>query len=574
MEELDLHWTNEDKDLGIASDGVLCRDLKDIINRITKVKDTVKKINLNNQPALTEIPRIIGECKLLEELNVSHTPIKSIPEFIFALPNLQFLSCRCIEPMALPKDLSRAVKLEKLHFRISKPYTFPPEICTLQNLKSIAVDLYTIAEPPENIGALKKLEKINLFLKYDENTVPPLPSSFNNHPSLKKLHISDPFYKNRKTFNFTNTAKILSTCSNFESIKFSGISIGKEITSLSLLKNLKVLGLRHILIEGNIFDAIKNLEKLEKLDLWGSEFKLSSMPDIFGNFKNLQSFSFAGNMITDLPPSIYSLNKLKSLEICSTGISSLDEKIGGMQELENLHIYDNALEKIPAAIYKLPRLCDLNIEENLFTKNEIDAIKGKLKELEQKGQKIQFECQGQGHRQMVKRLRTLKNVKAMDNKTYAKHCLNALKENALAIKYIDANKLKGSMYYAELCVLAVRRTCEALEMIDPKALRQSEYFYICMEAAKNSEIGNSIKLIRGDCLTNGEYLQVCVEAALHNKNANFLENFNNETFMKRFGRAMYEHICWTAVLHNPQTISKMVNSTVEIREMAEKHKKK
>jgi Leucine-rich repeat (LRR) protein len=574
MEELDLHWINEDPDLGIASDGVLCKDMNDIISRITKVKDTVKKINLNSQPALTEIPKIIGECKLLEELNVSHTVIKSIPEFVFDLPNLQFLSCRCIEPMDMPKDLSRAVKLEKFHFRISKSHSFPQEICTLQNLKSIAVDLYSPAALPEKLGTLKKLEKLNFFLKFDETTVPDLPSSFNNHPTLIKLHISDPFYKNRKIFNFNKTAKILSTCGKFESIKFSGISIGKEIMSLSTLKNLKLLGLRHILIEGNIFDAIKNLEKLEKLDLWGSEFKISSMPDIFTNFKGLQSFSFAGNMITDLPPSIYSLTRLKSLEICSTGISSLDENIANLQELENLHVYDNLLEKIPQAIYKLPRLCDLNIEENLFAKSEIDAIKGKIKELEQKGQKIQLVCEGQGHRQMVKKLRTIKNIKDMDIKVYAKHCLNAVKENAFSIKYIDTNKLKGSMYYAELCVLAVRRTGDILEMIDPRALRKSEYFYICMEAAKSRDIGNSIKYLKGEFLTGSEYLQVCMEAALHNKHVNFLENFNNETFMKRFGRAAYEHICWASVLHFPETISKMVNSTVEIREIAEKLKKK
>jgi hypothetical protein len=85
-----------------------------------------------------------------------------------------------------------------------------------------------------------------------------------------------------------------------------------------------------------------------------------------------------------------------------------------------------------------------------------------------------------------------------------------------------------------------------------------------MEAAGCPDIARNFKLIRDDLLTDNEYIQVCLKAALHNESANFLANFNNEAFNKRFSRKVYEHICWVTVLHNPQSILKMAEPPEEL----------
>jgi Leucine-rich repeat (LRR) protein len=571
IEELDLHWNSGDPDLGLASDGVLCKDMKDITARISKVKSSVKKINLNNQQAFTEVPAVIGECKLLEELNVSHTNIKALPEFVFTLPNLHFLSCRCREPMELPPDLSKAEKLQKLHFRINKDYTFPEEVTSLKNLKSIAVDLYSDIAFPEKIGVLKNLEKINLFVKFEEGDIPALPASFNKHPSIKRLNIHDPFHKQFKKFDLQNTCKILSSCPQFEVLKLSGVSIGKDHSFLASLAGLKELVLRQLMVEGNIFDSIKGLHNLEVIDIWGSSFKIKEIPDIFTQMKGLRIFSFAGNMITDLPKSIYTLQNLTTLEIGSTGISALDDKIGDLKTLERLQVYDNVLEKIPDAVFSLPKLNVLNIEENLIHHDEIESIKKKIKDLDGKGQKIEFVCEGQGNRQMVKRLRCLKNIDKMDVHQYLKYCFNAVRESPNAVKYVDIKKLHDSKLYAEVCIAAAKKSCLALENVDLTALGKGYYFYICMEAARCPDIGSGIKFIRTDALTAEEYIQVCLEAALHNKAADFLTHFNSEAFRKHFNREIYERICWAAVLHHPQVITRMERPTPELQAIAKKH---
>jgi Leucine-rich repeat (LRR) protein len=574
VDKLDLHWTDEDPDLGIASEGVFCSNMDEITNHIAKVKDTVKKINLYNQHSLIQIPAILKECHLVEEINVSHTDIKEIPDFLFTLPALRSLSCCCSELISFPKSILKAQQLEFLHIRINKGWTIPNEITSLNKLKVLSIDLYSNAALPEKLGELTNLEELSIAIKYDEGAVPLLPNSFKNHAALKIISVNDPFYRSRKTFALEPAIKILSSCTKLESLKLSGFAVGKEHQAFSSLSGLKVLELRHLLTDGNIFISIAGLKKLEILNIWGSDFKITEMPDIFNNMNELREFSFAGNMILSLPPSIYNLTNLTTLEIGSTGISELDDKIGNLKNLKKIYIYDCILDKLPDAIFSLPCLEILNIEENIITSGVIATIKEKLNTLAKNGQKIDFIYDGQGHRLMVKRLRTLKNIEGMDITVYAKHCFNAVNENPHALKYINIKKFHDSRYYAELCIAAVKKSCFILENIEPTVMDKSTYFRICMEAARSPDIAGAFKMIRSKLLADNEYVQICIEAALHNNSRDFLSNFNSEEFQSRFNREVYEHICWAAVIHYPPVISKMTNPTSELREIAEKYNNK
>jgi Leucine-rich repeat (LRR) protein len=514
----------------------------------------------------------LSECKQLEKLNISHTRIKEIPDFLFSLPCLHTLSCRCSELSNFPIDIFKIEKLVELHLRINKNWTIPEKIPPTPNLKIFNLDIYSSAALPVNLGSLKNLEELSLSIKYDEGTVPELPASFKNHGALKKISITDPFYKNRKNFDLDKAVKILASCSKIESLRLSGLAVGNGHQNLSKLSGLKYLELRHLLVEGKIFDSITGLNQLEELYVWGSEFKISEIPDIFTNMKELQVFSFAGNMVLDLPASIYNLTKLKVLEIGSTGINELDDKIGNLVNMEKIQVYDNILEKLPSSILTLAKLQILNIEENIFNANTINSIKGALNALAQKGQKIQFMYDRQGHRQMVKKLRAIKDIDSMKVEIYARYGINAINENPYAIKYVNTKKLQGGRFYGDLCIAAVKKTCFTLENINSEILGK-QYFYICIEAAKSPDIANGFKLINEKALTDNEYIQVCIEAALHNRAAYFIDNINNETFQKRFSREIYERICWVAVLHYPQTISKMINPPAEFHKLAAEHAK-
>jgi len=561
MEELDLHYTKGDPDFGIASEGEFINDINVLIKRISEVKNTVKSLSINFQDGISEIPAVLEECKLLEKLNISHTGITEVPDFVFTMPNLMDLSCCCTYLKEFPLNVFKAQKLERLHIRINKEWIIPEKIPPLPNLKILAIDLYSSLNMPINLGALNNLEQFLVATKYTEGDVPDLPSSFKNHHVLKEYSIYDPFHKYRKNFNLDNAAKILSTCPKFEYLNISGLDVGKGHQSVSKLKNLKRLEMGHLVTEGNIFASIANLKNLETLHIWGSEFRITEIPDIFANLSGLKAFSLAGNMVTTLPPSIYTLSNLKELGIGTTGIFSLDDKIGNMKSLENIHIYDGLLSKLPETVFTLPNLKILNIEENIFTSDEIANIKKKLSALAKNGQKIQFVHDKQGHRQMVKKLRAVNlqndgNASKIKPEVYVNHCMNAINENPYAIKYADTALINDNNNYAKLCVMAIKKKADALENINYQALGKQLYYSVCMEAAKSQDIGRAFQFIKADFLSDSEYIQICIEAALHNRHLDFIDHFNTESFQKRFSRDIYERVCWVAVLHNPKTASR------------------
>jgi Leucine-rich repeat (LRR) protein len=566
IKELDLHWTEEDSELGIPSEGVSCKNLDDLSKRIAKVKDTVVKINLDNQPALKKIPPILGECKLLEEIDISHTEITEIPEFLFTLPNLRSLSCCCNRIAKPPQGWSKAQKLENLHIRINESWDSPDEITELPELKTLTVDLYKNIALPEAIGNLKKLETLILSLKYKEADSKPLPKSLSGHGALNKVSITS-FFNKEKNYDLENTAELLVSCPNLESLILSGLKMDCGKGALFRLTGLKQLELRHLHIHGNIFDKISTLTKLEKLVILGGEFNADKIPDIFNSLPELRIFSFSGNYVRELPPSIYSLKNLTDLEIDSAGISAISEKIGDLKNLKKFHFHDNALEALPDSLFTLPNLAILNIEDNLIVQKELIKINESLINLSKKGQKVEFFYKGQGYNHKIKRLRSFIGSAKVDVETYYKYCIDAVSEDPHAIQYVEKAKLDNNEhYYAAICGAAVNKNCFALQYINIDKLGHSMYFSVCMQAAKSSNVGHVFNFIKDDLLDDREYIKVCVEAALHNDSPDFLTKLN----AKRFSREDYERICWVSVLHNPATIANMDNPTPELVKLAKK----
>jgi len=320
-------------------------------------------------------------------------------------------------------------------------------------------------------------------------------------------------------------------------------------------------------VNGNIFEKITTLTKLEKLVILGSEFNAASIPDIFNSMPELRIFTFSGSYVRALPPSLYTLKNLTEIEIDSAGITTISEKIGDLKNLRKFHFQDNALEALPDALFTLPNLAILNIEDNLIVQKELIKINEKLINLSKNGQKVEFFYKGQGFNHKIKRLRSFLGSTKVDVETYYKYCIEAVNEDPHAIQYVDKAKLDNNQhYYAAICGAAVYKNCFALEYINIDALGRSTYFSVCMQAAKSSNIGYVFKFIKDDLLDEKEYIKVCIEAALHNDAANFLTKIN----AKRFSREDYERICWVSVLHNPATIAFMDNPSDELLKLAKK----
>ena len=77
------------------------------------------------------------------------------------------------------------------------------------------------------------------------------------------------------------------------------------------------------------------------------ESNLTTLPESFGNLKNLQELKLVGNKLTKLPKSFGNLKNLSILELNIHNLPSLPENFGNLVNLRMLKLYGNNLPSLP-----------------------------------------------------------------------------------------------------------------------------------------------------------------------------------------------------------------------------------
>lgn len=98
-----------------------------------------------------------------------------------------------------------------------------------------------------------------------------------------------------------------------------------------------------------------------------------------GSFKNLVSLNLCGNLLSRLPESLVSLQRLKFLYLCSNDLSDFPLVITCLSELRTLEIGHNRIETIPSEIERMSNLQYLTVKYNLLRALPIEM--NKLQEL-------------------------------------------------------------------------------------------------------------------------------------------------------------------------------------------------
>ena len=101
---------------------------------------------------------------------------------------------------------------------------------------------------------------------------------------------------------------------------------------------------------------------------------LLELPDTIGNLKKLKYLDLFGNGLSSaIPSSIYTLDKLETLNLGVNLMLELDHSIGNLTKLKKLSLQYNQLEQLPESLYDLKDLEELNIAANHFL-NLSDSI--------------------------------------------------------------------------------------------------------------------------------------------------------------------------------------------------------
>lgn len=154
--------------------------------------DCVMEIDFLNFKTLSalkwqKIFALLGKLKSLKWLYLSHSNLKTIPDSVKLVKDLDTLKLDHNELEELPESIGDLEKLVLLILNNNKIKTLPESIGKLQLLEEIRLDHNQLAELPNSIGSLKTLEKLHL----GNNLFKYFPDIITGMESLRQLSLSE-----------------------------------------------------------------------------------------------------------------------------------------------------------------------------------------------------------------------------------------------------------------------------------------------------------------------------------------------------------------------------------------------
>jgi Leucine-rich repeat (LRR) protein len=129
-----------------------------------------------------------------------------------------------------------------------------------------------------------------------------------------------------------------------------------------------------------VSSQIGRLDKLRMLDLGHNQ--LTRVPDTVGDLHALTDFLYLhDNRLTDLPPALARLTRLRYLNISDNRFAMLPDCVCAMTGLIELRASGNQLTAVPAAIARLSHLRELHLRDNRLA--TLPAAIGQLRDLRQ-----------------------------------------------------------------------------------------------------------------------------------------------------------------------------------------------
>ncbi|XP_057741550.1 putative disease resistance protein At3g14460 [Arachis stenosperma] len=224
---------------------------------------------------LDEVPNSIGELIHLRHLDLSYTDIKTLPESLCSLCNLQTLKLRgCSELTTLPSGLHNLVSLRHLDIRKT-----------------------SLEEMPRKMSKLNQLHVLSSFVigKHEDNGIQELGGLVNLHGSLE--------------------IKKLENIVNVKEAKMAKIMDKKHIDELWLEWSSGDDLVSSTETERDMLDNLQPQNGLKELEIKG--YKGTIFPDWVGNcsYQNMTSVSLECCKNCCMLPSLGQLPSLKSLRI-------------------------------------------------------------------------------------------------------------------------------------------------------------------------------------------------------------------------------------------------------------------
>ncbi|GJV93353.1 Toll/interleukin-1 receptor domain-containing protein [Tanacetum coccineum] len=296
---------------------------------------------------IVKVPKDLHRLEYLEELVLSNTKIKVLPDSVCKLKQLKSLKLYGSGLKWLPKDLGQLESLEQLHLPDASFEHLPDSLCMLKELKVL------------NLESCDNLRN--------------LPSNFHLLESLEELSMS--------TINMKNFQRSVCLLKQLKSLKLRAsqwLEIKKLLEGLGQLVCLEELCLscmtEQIPCDQLLLDSICMLKELKVLNLESCD-NLRNLPSNFHLLESLEELSMSTINMKNFQRSVCLLKQLKSLKLQASqwlDIKKLLEGMGQLVCLEELSL-SGITKQIPCdqlldSICMLKRLKSLELSKFEFGK--------------------------------------------------------------------------------------------------------------------------------------------------------------------------------------------------------------
>jgi len=110
-----------------------------------------------------------------------------------------------------------------------------------------------------------------------------------------------------------------------------------------------------------------NLLNLKKLNLSKNKLDEKSFPSTLRRLVFLEELNLSGNCLTEIPPFVFTLPRLKVLHLAENKISKISPQIGNLISLERLYLGNNQLKDIPRQVASIKNMKLLSLANNKLT---------------------------------------------------------------------------------------------------------------------------------------------------------------------------------------------------------------
>ena len=309
---------------------------------------------------LSFVPVYMKCFKYLESLDLGLNQIKTIPEEIWNLKDMLYLSFSNNQLTNLSANIEKLNKLNILNLNANQIGSLPNTVGGLIELKNLQIAGNKLTALP-SLSKLQKLEILhasNNKLKYSFLVGLSGVGTITYLSSLSELYLANNalyYYPGMLGGHKLTKLKILDISNNGTWI------LGNKIHHFTALENLNASGNNFAAVNNvkTIHPEIGQLYNLKKLNL--SNCGLETLPSEIAGLSNLEELNLSYNTIPIEKIPLCSYPKLKNLKLWETSIKGLPLCFTNLKDLEVFHLLSRKLESLPYNFTSLKKIREIQI---------------------------------------------------------------------------------------------------------------------------------------------------------------------------------------------------------------------